>query len=159
MLKYCLDASKVLQFLHQRPRPIVHLDVKPENLLLDFAHTTFFQDTGDRGSPSSAPSGGGGGVHFGGDGVGFVDRRGISALPKLKLCDLGVSKIQGVGVGGGVDSAVVGTLMYTPPEMLLQASAGARACGEGCVRWGGSCFLLAHAFLSRAVEYSHARFS
>jgi serine/threonine protein kinase len=123
MLKYCMDVSKVLQFLHQRPKPIVHLDVKPENLLLDFAHPRFHRRF--RNVPSVGGGGGGGGG--GGNDNTPADERGLGGLPKVKLCDLGVSKVQsgtggggGGGGAGGVANAVVGTLMYTPPEMLHQ---------------------------------------
>lgn len=92
ILKYAMDLTTVMQFLHDRPNPIVHLDLKPENLLLAFQH------------PSSIPT----------------DIHCTSHLPKLKLCDLGVAKIQGSEVSGAVDNVFVGTLMYMPPEMLQQ---------------------------------------
>lgn len=88
MLKYCLDLAKVMQFLHERPKSIVHLDLKPENLLLESVH------------PRDLPA------------------YELYGLPKLKLCDLGVAKIQ--SAVEGIENKMVGTIMYMPPEMLQQ---------------------------------------
>jgi len=96
MLKYCSDLTNVMQFLHQRPKAIVHLDIKPENLLLEFSHPSFLDASRETLS------------------------KGIDGLPKLKLCDLGVSKIQNGSHGGGVLNSQVGTILYMPPEMLQQ---------------------------------------
>ena len=112
MLKYCVDLTKVMRFLHHRPSPIVHLDLKPENLLLEFPHPT-----GDASSFEGIIR-----SHTNALATESVanDGRRIDHLPRLKLCDLGVAKIQSNGAKGGIDNSFVGTVIYMPPEMMEQ---------------------------------------
>jgi len=91
-LRYMIEACGILEYLHKRPRPVVHGDVKPANLIVEtqlgYVRLVDFGTASMRRDGSRAPADQRGGEAYGTDGYAAPEQYRGRAVPQSDVFSL-----------------------------------------------------------------------